>query len=360
MERDEIVNKLKHIGRLARDRSNNLSVRSPYDTWVSNFFPQHPTIPTEPQQRTYQQYPRAVQPKLPSKAPQIVFFSIAALFCFSFIICLGFWLISTLTPPDILLSDGLADTKLWRDMSITEFSFFLLFLILGIVFASRRSNAKNYPPPGPYRDYLECCKGIQKYNKEAERWNRNELPKARANYKAQIKRYNSDCIEWEHTCTSIREEKHPEYDAWIAGLDEELDRINKELSEFSGFLHEEYWPNADELADLIEKGRADSVKEAINLFVQEENEQRRHNALMWAQRESAEENARRAEEWHKEEVEAAERRYNDMLATQQKIADAQEAAAAAQRGSVYCANCASANICGTVGHGTANCFIPRK
>ena len=375
MERAEIVSKLIHIGRLIRDQMNNYSVRQPFDTWITQFLPKCPTKPSEPEPRQKQDLPPTVQSDIPSDLPGIL---IVVLDCF---IGIPWLLMSAL--------NNLVDSPDNQGLFVLGIIVFLVLLFLGIIIIASHAYKKKNPPPGPYRDYLERCKEIQNYNEEVEKWNGEVFPGIWSNYQAQLNQYNTDYTEWEQSCTRIREEKRPEFDAWIVGLDEELNRINTELSELSSFLHKDYWQNADELADLIEKGRADSVKEAINLFVQERNERQRHYEMMQAQREATEENARRAEEWHKEEVEAAERRHNDLLAAQQRIAEAQEAAAVAQRrsaeaqedaaryaanaassssssntseitGHIYCANCARANTCGSVGHGTEYCFIARE
>ncbi len=341
MERAEIVAGLRIIPRLLSKLDINNSTRQSFDTWVAQFFPQQPTKPTEPRPCLYKEYPPAVSPKYPSKVTAIILFLVAGLCSFPMLVCVLDWIFDL--PEDIVVSPDPTGEFLWYLVLCS------IIAGLGLAFFVRYKRVKKNPSPGPYRDYLEECEKVRKSNEDAAQWNRNELPKIWANYQTQLNQYKSDCAEWEQSCTRIRKEKRPEYDAWISGLDDELARINSALSLCSNLLHNSYWQNANELADLIEKGRADSVKEAVNLFVQEENERQRHNAIMQAQKEAAEDRALQTEAWRLVEYATAERRHEEMV-------EAQHAAGSA----ALCANCAIANSCAYFGHGAAYCFRARE
>ena len=63
---------------------------------------------------------------------------------------------------------------------------------------------------------------------------------------------------------------------------EKLQMLKAKEREYAGLVHPDYYNRISDIAELIEKGRADTIKEAINLMLSED-EMRNHNNLMQLQ-----------------------------------------------------------------------------
>ena len=155
---------------------------------------------------------------------------------------------------------------------------------------------------------------------------------------------------------------------------EELDVANRELAQVNDMVAAEYLPVINTLIDYIKKGRADNVKEAINLY--EENLYRQKQLDL--QRESEEqrrfeeeermefENRRHREEMNLLERQEAQRRRDEENYRREEEKKAfrkeREAAEAAKRAAESrCLSCAKRQRCTLKGSHPQNCsaFEPR-
>lgn len=129
---------------------------------------------------------------------------------------------------------------------------------------------------------------IEKANQEAFRQHKEQKAQIEAAHKAKVEEYNKQCAEYEVALQAFMEQyaawrqvylQHYEEEQQIkAQLEQDrqatLDKIHAEtyapalatLKEYNDLLSEEYLPVAGEIAGLIKSGRADNMKEAVNLY----------------------------------------------------------------------------------------------
>lgn len=159
-------------------------------------------------------------------------------------------------------------------------SFFIILLIACGVLAKKALDL-----------HIELKPLIEKYErqkKEAEenkKYNETVLPGLLAEREAKL--------------PALREE----YAEWYKKVLSALENIEKLYAEVAHFLPEYYHKNAGQIATILEHGRADSIKEAINIFEEDcraemlAEENRRHQEKM---EKEASATARAAEEARKE------------------------------------------------------------
>lgn len=191
---------------------------------------------------------------------------------------------------------------------------------------------------------IDYQKKLEKYQIDSKEYDKKfEL------YKDKQQRYLREKKEYECNSERIRkevtEETTKKYNAEYKAKNEEIDRKNEEIennnkiiernneliekesediakraqedfdkciSEIDTFFPEKYYDHIDDIIELIEDGRADSVKEAINLYEQEKIEKERlyteQRRLSVAERRAEEEEEFRIEEMERQErIEREER-----------------------------------------------------
>lgn len=238
----------------------------------------------------------------------------------------------------------------------TKLIFFILSLIPMAIFGI--NTKARY---GEWRNATQKHEADLRENEARQKYNKTELPRLLAE----------------------REEKLPavraEYEDAIRSVREELAEAETEIAKRAHLLPPYYHENAVAIALILVCGRADTLKEAINIF--EEDQRAAELADIERQRAADEERHRRAME--QEAQRAAEQAHQDALAqqrimrdqmvaeqqardraeqaerrrqSQQASADARARSAAIQR----CAKCANWNACGNL-RGNPNCgsFRPK-
>lgn len=173
------------------------------------------------------------------------------------------------------------------------------------------------------------------YQKEVE-LRTKEYEDALQKYKKELEKYNEDCILHKKACEKFEEEyivwreiylKHLEEEKSILekvkqDTIEELQKINDEkfiparnklIEHNNDLVAEEYLPVIDELIELLSSGRADDLKEAINLYEEilyRERELELQREIEIQRR--CEENARIREEERRYREEKQRREYQEL------------------------------------------------
>lgn len=149
-----------------------------------------------------------------------------------------------------------------------------------------------------YNNYKQKLVDVQKLtatNKKNEDYNKT-YPELMQEYNDTVKKYEL------------------KYAEESASYKEKLDEINVKLEEYAELISPKYYQNIDEIITIIEDGRADSIKEALNIFVADSKQ----NELIKEQREAnriadkKREDARR----HNLAMENEARRQSDFAARQ--------------------------------------------
>lgn len=157
------------------------------------------------------------------------------------------------------------------------------------------------------------ARGIKKIKEEYEQEIERNKKRERENEENQ--KYNDTVYP---TLVAAREKKLPEvraqYAKEIENVRKKLELVEMLLAAKAGILPEYYHKNAGDIALILERGRADSLKEAINIFEEDKR--------------AAEEAARRAAE-ERRRAEQEERHRRQMEEEARRAADAAEKAAKA-------------------------------
>lgn len=117
-----------------------------------------------------------------------------------------------------------------------------------------------------YEEYQKNLKKVNKTiatNKKNEEYN-NTYPELMKQYTDTVKKYE---LKYDEESTSSKER---------------LDEINDRLKEYEGLISTKYYQNINEIITIIEDGRADSIKEALNIFISDSKQ----NELIKEQREA--------------------------------------------------------------------------
>ncbi len=186
----------------------------------------------------------------------------------------------------------------------TKITFFVFTLIPLIIFAI---NTK-----ARYGEYCDAVKKMEENTAENEQrktYNDTELPKLLAE----------------------REEKLPqvraEYEDAINTVRSELSEIEAEIVARAHLLPLYYHKHAIDIALILVRGRADTLKEAINIF----EEERRAEEMARIERQRAEDEARHRQAMEYETRRAAEQAHQDALAQQRMMRDQMVAEQQARR-----------------------------
>ena len=171
--------------------------------------------------------------------------------------------------------------------SLGAWLFVLLLIVVG-VFAKKVQNCKK-----EYESAMKHHAKVVEERKQNKTYNETVLP---------------DLIKMRNVrIPGLKEE----YAALMKSIREDLSKVEEYIEVQAPFLPEYYHRHAEDIANIIDRGRADSVKEAINVFEQDEQERRRlgeemrHNQSMEAQARLAEREARKRAEWEQAQQEKA-------------------------------------------------------
>ncbi|MBQ8290586.1 MAG: hypothetical protein IJY01_06945 [Clostridia bacterium] len=118
-----------------------------------------------------------------------------------------------------------------------------------------------------YNLYLEKCEEVRAQNKKYS----DEYKTKMANYKAKLSKHQAECAEYDRK----RAELEVEYPKICAILEKNIETVNKNIALYSTGIGERYhdFEKLEMIIRIIENGRADSLKEALNIY--EEDAHRR-------------------------------------------------------------------------------------
>lgn len=243
-----------------------------------------------------------------------------------------------------------------------------------------------------YNNYLKKKKEIDDYNAEIDKYNATVYKENMEEYQSQVNElmaaYNQEIVEYEKKCEEVRNEHKDEYIAVCQSEQERVYELDEIIQANSDLLHPKYYISLPRLIEYIELGRADSIKDAINLmYIENEAEQRRKDEerrheekleleerLALAKLEVEKDVALREEQLRRDEIAAEDRRHNELLEEQRRAnREALEAQREANREALnsqrenskniaamtLCAQCKHANTCSYVGSGNKYCFTAR-
>ena len=176
---------------------------------------------------------------------------------------------------------------------------FILLVLINVIY-SKYMNEKN-----SIIDIIDNCNKIVELNIKNKEFNDNKYPEL-------VKKYNEDIAAYENRVIELKQE----YAKMYADADKEIDRLNNELQLFEDIISKRYFSRAKDLAEIIEDGRADSLKEALNILKSDDDaaellaEQKRKNDIMREdlerQREAEKEHNRQMERYAEQQARAAE------------------------------------------------------
>lgn len=157
--------------------------------------------------------------------------------------------------------------------------------------------------------YEEYKKNLKKTNKIIASNKKNE-------------EYNNTYQELLQQYTTAVKKCESKYDEENALSKEKIGEINARLQEYEGMISPKYYQNIGEIITIIEDGRADSIKEALNIFISDSKqnelikEQREANRIADKKREDAKR--------HNLAMENEARRQSDIAARQADAVRQQE------------------------------------
>ena len=242
--------------------------------------------------------------------------------------------------------DGSGDSADQIQTGFTNFTKIVLFILIGVCALFLVINLlKVFKALLGYSSYVDSVD--RKYNDDLAKYNKyvqekDIYNKKLENYNEILKQHEdeeesiSSKIEEEETklANSIRAKK---YNPLIEKLEKEND----------GIIGDIYYPDLSLIIDLLESGRADSIKEAINLVedikfkerqLDLEREKMEREAADREEAARAEEELYREDRWREERQREEDRRREDSLRREQESRDHQ----AALR---QCSNCANIRGC---------------
>lgn len=118
-------------------------------------------------------------------------------------------------------------------------------------------------------------KNIDKTNDEIRKYNQTE-------YTKEVEKYNEELSQYDTKVLDVKKQ----YQIMIDDAKESIRKVDVLLEDYKDIVSKKFAPIACELADLIEDGRADDVKEAINVYIADQNaklllqEQQRKNDIL--------------------------------------------------------------------------------
>ena len=209
------------------------------------------------------------------------------------------------------------------------------------------------------KKYQEEKLRIEKLNIEEEMNIKAENARRKETYQAEIEQIRKENYVY---YLAFKDEAKRKYDKNI----DEISKIGSSISEVSDKvkLNSKYYQYIDELIEYIEEGRADTVKEAINLlhneWANEEliNEARQKNDILESQSRE-QERYYREQEYRQEQQdrEAREREYDRQRETERHNREMEEVAKKQAKSSVdLCIDCKRYWICGHKHRYTRQCF----
>lgn len=183
---------------------------------------------------------------------------------------------------------------------------------------------------------LKIQKKENQYNQAYEEYKKN-LKKANKTIAANKKNeeYNNTYPELMKQYTDTVNKYELKYEEESTSSKERLDEINVKLKEYEGLISPKYYQNINEIITIIEDGRADSIKEALNIFISDSKQ----NELIKEQREANRiaDKKREDEKRHNLAMENEARRQSDIAARQADAIKQQEEAR--RRGAPNCWQC---------------------
>ena len=99
---------------------------------------------------------------------------------------------------------------------------------------------------------------IQKSNETKRKWNEEAYP-------ALLKDYEENCIK----CSELHKQK-------CENKLMRIDEINNSINELGDCLHSKYYGDINSIIEIVEEGRADSKKEAINVLIDDKLKLKQH------------------------------------------------------------------------------------
>ncbi len=207
---------------------------------------------------------------------------------------------------DIPLSIIMGYAMLGAYFDIIMFSLYLLMILLPIACGAWLY----YDKIKGYKEDLQKYKETLEKNLNTDKYNSDEYPEL-------LKKYNEEFLRCKESfaqkCVECREK---------------LDTVEKEIANYDGIISPKFYNNINDIVTIIEDGRADSLKEALNIFVSDS----RQKDLVKAQQESnriAEQQMWDAQR-HNREMEQQARRQADAVKQQEE---------ARRRGAPNCWQC---------------------
>ena len=181
----------------------------------------------------------------------------------------------------------------------------LIFIVAVIIIIFNRYYSKYINEKNLLIDAIDKCNKVIELNVKSKEYNDIKYPELE-------KKYQDDSKEYEKKV----EELKIEYREKINNADKEINKLNDELKLLEGTISTRYFSRAKDLAEIIEDGRADSLKEALNIMKSDDDaaellaEQKRKNDIMQEemerQREAEEAHNRQMERYAEQQARAAE------------------------------------------------------
>lgn len=155
----------------------------------------------------------------------------------------------------------------------------LIYFLIKLLIIKKKRN-ENYKTK--YEKYVE----VKTKNEKANYYNQNVYPTLLEKYENDVEEYVSKCKELDEEYKSKYDIERKIYLEEKEDANIELKKLNTEISKYKDLISENYYDSLYYIVQIIDNGRADSLKEAINIFHQDSheleliNEQRRKNKIL--------------------------------------------------------------------------------
>lgn len=211
--------------------------------------------------------------------------------------------------------------------------------------------------------HIDDCKIYNEKLKEYEKkknYMEIEYPTLEKEYQKQLEIYNQ---KYKEVYDIYYSENEKQKTIWK----QQLEELTTKMKPIEGIISDKYYNNLDSIIDIIDSGRASSLKEAINVFHSDEYQRERISEAR--QLREAQEESNRIAQWEAEERIRNERKHQEnMERYQQELQDSMERSQREQEkrerdaGNAQCYHCKRASHCSyaTMSANTGHCaaFIP--
>lgn len=116
---------------------------------------------------------------------------------------------------------------------------------------------------------------IEEDNKNIENYNNSIYPK-------KLSKYQEECKDYDEKKDSLIKE----YNDNLSKIDKDIDKLNTEINGYKDLISPKYMSDIPSIISILEDGRADSLKDALNLMISDKraeelfNEQKRKNDIL--------------------------------------------------------------------------------